>query len=188
MNAKVDYASRVKKDQEELTLLKDVEASQIRAKLQVQPRDGVVLGGGYSKRERELPDLGVSVDGEVASAFGRYDYKGWGALSGDYSFSTDDYRDLAGGFHTESQFVTGRVEFERIKDLRLAGGVTYMDIGKDLDIEKSIVFLEGTYTLLNDYHLEVKYNAYNYDDYVLLDRYYTANVLRINVGYDLHLK
>jgi len=188
VNAKVDYASRVKRDQEELTLLKDVEASQIRARLQVQPRDGVVLGGGYSKREREFPDLGVTVDGEIANAFGRYDYKGWGALSGDYSFSTDDYKDLAGGFHTESQFVTGRVEFERITHLRLAGGLTYMDIGRDLDIEKSIVFLEGEYALTSAYSVEIAYNAYNYDDYVLLDRYYTANVLRINVGYNLHLK
>jgi hypothetical protein len=188
VSAKVDYASRVKKDQEELTLLKDVEASQIRARLQVQPRDGVVLGGGYSKRERELPDLGVTVDGEVANAFGRYDAKGWGALSGDYSFSTDDFQDLAGGFHTESHFATGRVEFERIQGLHLAGGVTFMDVGGDLDIEKSIVFLEGSCTLSNGYSIELKYNAFNYDDYILLDRYYTANVLRINVGYNLHLK
>jgi hypothetical protein len=122
VNARVDYASRVRKDQEELTLLKDVEASQVRAKLQVQPHDDVVLGGTYSKRERELPDLGVTVDGDVSSAFGRYDVKGWGALAADYSFSTDDYKDLGGGFHTESQFATGRVEFERIKGLRIAGG------------------------------------------------------------------
>jgi hypothetical protein len=188
VSAKLDYATRVKKDQEELTLLKDVEASQVRAKVQLQPRADVVLGGGYSKRERELPDIGVSVDGEAVSAFGRYDRKGWGALSGNYSFSTDDYKDLAGGFHTESHVVTGRVEFDRIKDLRLAAGLTYLDIGRDLDIEKSIVSLEGVYTMLNDYHLEIKYNAYNYDDYILLDRYCTANVVRINVGYDFHLK
>lgn len=188
VNARVDYASRVRKDQEELTLLKDIEASQVRAKLQVQPRDDVVLGGTYSKRERELPDLGVTVDGDVSSAFGRYDVRGWGALAADYSFSTDDYVDLAGSFHTESQFATGRVEFERIKDLRLAGGVTFMDAGGDLDIEKSVVFLEGAYTLAKDYSIELKYNAFNYDDYILLDRYYTANVLRINVGYNLHLK
>jgi hypothetical protein len=188
VSAKVDYASRVRKDQEELTLLKDVEASQVKAKVQLQPRADVVLGGGYSKRERELPDIGVSVDGEAVNAFGRYDRKGWGALSGDYSFSTDDYKDLAGGFHTESHVVTGRVEFDRIKDLRLAAGLTYLDIGRDLDIEKSIVSLEGVYTMLNDYHLEIKYNAYNYDDYILLDRYYTANVVRINIGYDFHLK
>jgi hypothetical protein len=188
LNAKVDYVSRTKQDQEDLTLLKDVEASRIRARLRLQPRDGIVLGGGYSRRERELPDLGVRADGEIANGFGRWDVRGWGALSADYSFSYDDYDDLAGRFHAESHFVTGRAEFDRIRNLRLAGGVTYMDVGGDLDIEKSIVFLEGVYTMSNDYHIEVKYNAYNYDDYVLLDRYYTANVLRLDVGYDFHLK
>jgi hypothetical protein len=66
--------------------------------------------------------------------------------------------------------------------------VTYLDIRRDLDIEKSLVFAEGAYTLRDDYHLEVACNVYNYDDYVLLDRYYTANVLRINVAYDFHLR
>jgi len=84
--------------------------------------------------------------------------------------------------------VTGRVDFERIKGIRLAGGVTYLNVRRDLDLEKSLVFAEGVYTLRDNYHLEVKYNVYNYDDYVLIDRYYTANVLRINVAYDLHLR
>jgi hypothetical protein len=188
LDAKVDYSSRVKKDQEELTLLKDVEASQIRAKLQVRPRDEVALGVGYSRREREFPDIHVDLEGDVLNAFGRYAYRGWGALSGDYAYSTDDSRDLAAGFHTRSHIMTGRVDFERIRGLRLAGGVTYVNVRRDLDIEKSMVFAEGVYTLRDNYHLEVKYNVYNYDDYVLIDRYYTANVLRIHVAYDLHLR
>ena len=63
-----------------------------------------------------------------------------------------------------------------------------MDIGEDLDVEKSIVFIEGMYDVMDDLHLEVKYNVYNYDDYVLLDRYYTANVVWLTVAYDLHVK
>ena len=187
VNAKVDYASRVKKDEEDLTLLKSVEASQIRAKLDLQPRDNVVFGGGYTKRQRELPDIGVKADGDIVNAFGRYDYKGWGSASAEYSLSTDEYRDLAGKFDSDSHIVTGRIEFNRIKNLRLAGGATYLDIGRDLDIEKSMLFAEGSFKVLNDYHLEVRYNVYNYDDYILLDRYYTANVVRINLAYDLHL-
>jgi hypothetical protein len=186
VRAKFDYAGRVKKDQEELTLLNDVEASQIRARLEVQPIDDVVVGGGFTRREREFPDIGVETEGDAISAFARYSYPAWGALSGDYTYSTDEYVDLYDGFDTESHVVTGRVVFERIRNLWLASGVTYMDIGKDLDIEKSMVFVEGVYTVLDDYHLEVKYNVYNYDDYIMLDRYYTANVLWFNVVYDLH--
>ena len=81
--------------------------------------------------------------------------------------------------------MTARVEIGRIPNLRLSSGVTYLDIGKDLDIEKSMVFVEGALKLAQRYSLVVKYNCYNYDDYILLDRYYTANVVRIDLGYDL---
>lgn len=106
----------------------------------------------------------------------------------DYTYSRDEYTDLAGKFDANSHIVTSRIDFERIEYLRLSSGVTYVDAGEDLDIEKSILFFEGMYTVMDDYHLEVKYNIYNYDDFVLLDRYYTANAVWINVAYDLHLK
>jgi hypothetical protein len=185
VTARFDYASRVKKDQEELTLLKDTEASRLRARLDVRPLEPLTFGGDYAKRERDLTDIGVSVDGEVSGAFARWDVRGWGALSADYSHATDRYVDRLAGFDTRSDVVTARVEFERLRNLRLAGGVTYLDIGGDLDIEKSIVFAEGGLKFLGRYHLEARYDCFNYDDYILIDRYYTANVVRIDLGYDL---
>ncbi len=187
-SAKVDYAGRVKDDQEDLTLLKDLETWQLRAKAQLQPVEEVVVGGELGRRRRTFPDIGVSTDGRVAGAFARWTRAGWGAVSADYSFTTDAFADPAGGFDARSQVVTGRVDVERIKVLRLAGGLTYLDIKGDLDIEKSMVFLEGAWTMVPDYRLEVRYNVYNYDDYVLLSRYYTANVVRVELARDLHLK
>jgi hypothetical protein len=185
LTLKGDYAGRVKKDQEELTLLKDVEASQLRAKLEVRPLERLALGGDYARREREFPDIGVESEGTVTGAFVRYEVPGWGAGSADYGHTVDEYVDHLAGFDTESDVVTARVEVGRIKNLLLAGGVTYLDIGKDLDIEKSLVFVEAGWKVADRYHLEVKYNCYNYDDYILIDRYYTANVVRIDLGYDL---
>jgi hypothetical protein len=188
VTARVDYAGRTKRDEEDVTLLKDLESYQFRGKLQVQPVDRLSVGGGYSKRQREFTDIQVKSDGTVWSGFGRYEYEGWGNISGDYQHSEDTYTDLVSGYDTDADIVTGRAEFTRIKNLRLAGGVTYLDIGRDLDIEKSMIFAEGSYRVLKDYQVEVRYNVYNYDDYILLDRYYTANVVRINLAYDLHLK
>jgi hypothetical protein len=185
IGVKLDYAGRVKNDQEDLTLLKDVEASRIRGSLQFQPMDRLDVGGSYTKRQRELPDIDVKVDGDVATGFGRYEIRPWGSIAIDYSYANDEYRDLAGRFDSESHFVTGRAELTRIKNLRLAGGGTYMDIGRDLDIEKSSAFVEASYKVRGGYGLEVRYNVYNYDDYILIDRYYTANVVRINLVYDL---
>jgi hypothetical protein len=186
LQAKVHYAERVKKDQEELTLLKDVEASRIRGSLEVRPLDALVVGGTYARRDREFPDIGVDMNGDVVSGFGRYERTGWGSVGADYSYSLDEYRDLVGRFDTDSHIVTGRAEITRVKNLRLGGGVAYLDIGKDLNIEKSSIFAEGAYTILRDYQIEVQYNVYNYDDYILIDRYYTANVVRVNLVYNLH--
>ena len=34
----------------------------------------------------------------------------------------------------------------------------------------------------------MKYNISNYDDYVLVDRYYTANAVWFNFAYDFHVE
>jgi len=185
LTARVDYSGRVKKDLEELTLLKDVQSLRARARLEYRPTERFTLSGDYTRRERELPDIGVSVNGSVSGAFVRYEIPKWGALSADYSHTLDEYVDRLAGFDAQSDVVTGRVEIGRFRNLRLAGGGTYLDIGKDLDIEKSLVFVEGDLKFAQRLHLGVKYNCFNYDDYILLDRYYTANVVRVDLGYDL---
>jgi hypothetical protein len=182
---RLDWADRAKKDQEDLTLLKDIDASRIRMELEVRPVDRLSISGDFTSRQRELSDIQVSMDGDRAGVVVRYELTGWGALSADYSHATESYVDLLAGFDTESDVVTGRIDIARIRNLSVAGGFTYMDIGKDLDIEKSMVFVEGALRVAQRYRLEAKYNCYNYDDYILLDRYYTANVVRIDLGYDL---
>jgi hypothetical protein len=186
LTARVEYAGRVKKDQEELTLLKDIEASRFRGDLEVKPVKGLAVGAGVQARERDFPDIDVNAKGWTASGHARYSYSGWGGFTGTYSYSDDTYKDLNGRFDAICASVTGRVDLERIRDLRLSSGVTFLNVGADLDIEKSILFFEGAYAVRDNIRLEAKYNVYNYDDFVLLDRYYTANVVWFNIAYDLH--
>lgn len=188
VKAKIDYSGRVKKDEEELTLLKDVEAASFRGDVEVEPVEWLTIGGGYSQREREYPDIDVEAEGNTARGHVRVRYQDWGAGSFHYTYSKDEYDDLAGKFDAESHVVTARADFEKIEDVRLSGGITYLEVGEDLDIQKYFFFVEGMYTVRDDYHLEVKYNRYEYDDFILADRYYTADVFWINVAYDLHFE
>ncbi len=188
LTARLRYAGRLKKDQEELTLLKDVESERFQGDLEVNPLKGLSVGTGFRVRDRDFPDIDVNAHGQIANAYASYAYAGWGGITGSYTYSNDEYTDRVGGFRAWNNSVTGRVDLERIRNLRLSTGLTYLNVGGDLDIEKSILFFEGMYTVKKDIHLEAKYNIYNYDDYVLLDRYYTANVVWFNVAYDLHGK
>ena len=185
LSAKVEYATRSKTDEEKLTLLQEDEVTNFFAKLQAAPAKDFVVGASYKDRQRKFPDIGVESQGQAANCFGRYSYGGTWSVGVEYTYTDDGYDNRDGSsFETKSNIVTGRAYFERVKNLRLGGGLTYLDVGKDLDIEKSILFLEAMYTILNDYSVEVKYNVYNYDDYLVLDRYYTANVVWINVAYN----
>jgi hypothetical protein len=187
-SARVRYASREKKDTEARTLLEDMESSRFRGDLEILPAKDLALTAGLNVREREFPNIDVKSKGESVRTGARYSYPVWGNASATYTYSNDEYTDLADGYDVRSHVVTGRLDFERIKDLRLSTGLTYMEAGKDLDIEKSILFFEGAYTVQDDYHFEVKYNVYNYDDFVLLGRYYTANVVWFNVAYDFQVE
>ena len=82
--------------------------------------------------------------------------------------------------------MTSRFVFNRVTGLDLIFGLSYIDIGKDLDIEKSILFFEGDYVFPQGFRVELKYNVYNYDDYLIRDRYYTGNVVWLNLGYDFN--
>ena len=181
--AKVGYASSEKTDTEHLTLLKDIETSRLRISLDTNPSDRVAFGVSFVDHDRKFPIIGVESTGQRLATHGRYTVPELGSLHVDYSYFDDQYIDQGSSFAADNHAVTCRVEVEKFRDLKLSAGVTYLDIGKDLDIEKSILMFAGEYTLQDDYFVEVKYNVYNYDDYILLDRFYTANVVWMNVGY-----
>jgi len=187
VKAKVSYASAQKTDQEHLTLLKDIQSSRFRASLKSQPTQPLTLGVAYVDRVREFPIIDVKATGQRYSAFGRWAEAGLGALNINYSYSKDVYDDRVAGFTADNNTITGRLDFEMVKDLRLSAGLTWLKIGEDLDVEKSILMFEGHYAFMDDWCVEAKYNVYNYDDYVLLDRYYTANVIWLNLGYNISL-
>ena len=182
---RASYANSAKDDQESLTLLKDIESSRWQASAQAKVAGPLTIGAAWLQRDRDYPALNVTATGERLSGFGRFAVNTWGTASIEYAYSNDEYVDQAGAFRADNSTVTARVDLTGVRNLRLGGGVTYLDLGKDLDVEKSIITFDGQYDLGRDYFVSARYNVYNYDDYVLLDRYFTSNVIWLNVGYKL---
>jgi len=182
ITVRFDWQSRTKTDQEKRTLLKDLEDSRIRLNLRSVYKF-VTVGVGYLDRTREFTDISVKSEGTRVSGFLELRDDTWGAIVADYARMDETYTNLWAPFETQTDIVTGRVDFEYVTDLRLSAGTSYLKIAKDLDIEKSIIFFEGEYVFLDDWSVDFKYNVYNYDDFILVDRFYTANVVWFNVGY-----
>ncbi len=191
VSARFSWSTRSKEDEEDQTLLRDTEYDRWDARIETKPVTGITVGGRLAERNREMPDIGSQADGFYASAYGRYDHEFSGDAGLDaahvevsYQYSDDDYVNTVGGYHVKSDFVTGRVHADVFDRLTAGAGVTVVSITDDLDIVKSILSFDLGCALPRGFSVDAKYNVYNYDDYLVAARYYTANVVWLNVGYD----
>jgi len=191
VTARFAWSTRNKEDEEDITLLRDTEYARWDARIDTKPVTGITVGGRFAERTREMPDVGAQADGFYASAYGRYDRQFSGDSGVDaahvelsYQYSDDDYDNAVGAYHVKSNFVTGRVHADVFDKVKAGAGVTFMSISEDLDIDKSILSFDLGYALPRGFSVDAKYNVYNYDDYLVDGRYYTANVVWVNVGYE----
>ena len=192
ISGRVSYSARDKDDEEDQTLLRNTEYTRAEARVDSRPVSGVTLGGRVADRTRRMPDLGAEAEGLALSAYGSYRYERFGdtgviaaTLGGDYRYADDDYDNAIGEYHVTSQFVTGRVALDFYERVTAVAAIHYITLDEDLDIEKSILSFEVGYRFRKVYDAMVKYNVYNYDDFLVAGRYYTANVVWIDFGYAL---
>jgi hypothetical protein len=190
ISGSVSYSSRNKDDEEDQTLLRDTEYARAEAKVDARPISGFTIGGRVADRTRKMPDIGAQADGLAASAYGTYQYEHFGdagviaaTLGVDYRYADDDYDNTVGEYHVTSQFVTGRVELDVYQKITAVAAVHFITLDEDMDIEKSILSFELAYVFRNAYDAKVKYNVYNYDDFLVAGRFYTANVVWVDFGY-----
>ena len=190
VSGRIAFDTKEKEDKEATTLLRDTEASRLDVRVDANPMAPLTLGARFSDRSRDLPDLGTTADGLAVTAYGA-----WRELPADqriavtevgvdYTYADDEYDNLYGSEHIVTHVVTGRVGVTVFKDLDLTGSFTYLSAEEDLDLEKSIISVGAGYRFPRGFLADVQYNVYNYDDYLIIDRLYTANVVWFNVGYE----
>ena len=191
LTVRIDYRGNYKTDTEKQTLLQDIEDNRFKTTITYKLNEDITFGGKYNTLFRRLPDINVDVEGRDASAFGKFYYEYFGdigiiasTLTLDYTFQDYDYDDRVGAFHTKNHFIGARLDVDYEETFKLFAGVAYTDVSEDLDIEKGVFTIGGEYTFREKYIVEAKYGGFSYDDFVLIGRYYTANVVWLNVGYN----
>jgi len=190
VSGNVTYASRDKEDMEKQTLLMDTETTRLKGKIDYRATKDLTIGGYFASRNRDLPDIGSKIEGQVGNAYARYSSNQGdvtGSVMVNYQFGDDDYQNIDSKFTTRSNFITGTLDFDW-RDLNAGTAMTYMRIKEDLDIEKSVLSFWAGYTFLENWEARAKYNVYNYDDYLIItasntNRFYTANIVWFDIGY-----
>ena len=172
------------------TLLRDTEYDRLEARVDGTPMKDLTVGARVANRTRKMPQIDSEAEGLVATGYATWRGAPTGSekdltasLGADYTYSDDDYDNIWGEQHIVTNSVTGRVGITWHDQVDLNAAVTYLDMSEDMDIEKSILSFGAGYRFANGLSADAQYNIYNFDDYLIATRYYTANVVWFNVGY-----
>ncbi|SYZ73034.1 exported hypothetical protein [Candidatus Zixiibacteriota bacterium] len=135
----------------------------------------------YEGKQRKNDDIGSKVDFNRLGADGTLIMKKWADLSGGYSYSTGKYENVTQTFEFRDHILYGALSLHEYHDMTAACEATYYRSQRDLDVESYNIRVILGYRFAKNHHLEVVYNLHNFDDYLLLDNYYTANIVEINL-------
>ncbi len=145
------------------------------------------VGVAYQSRCRTSDDLNSKVDYRSLSPDISFKTKQFGRLEASYSYTTGKFENMsdAVGYEFQDHLLTGTVFLPTWQNLTVDVGGTYYRSRRSQDIEKSRLNFGAMYTVQEEYHLEVRYNVFNYDNFLLNDSYYTGNIVEVNIIKDL---
>ena len=85
-----------------------------------------------------------------------------------------------GSFVTDNVLLSARLKYRLVGGLSAEGGITHIDVRKDLDIRKDIAIASMQYEFVSGYAIELRYDLFSYDDLLSSQRNYAANVVTLN--------
>ena len=105
----------------------------------------------------------------------------YGHLNVGYAHTQGTYENTVENFEYRDHLVFGDATTNEYRGLTLGCGAQYYRSQRDLDVEHFNITAKASYRFLEDYRLECKYSAYNFDDFLVWDEYYTANMIEVSL-------
>lgn len=145
--------------------------------------------GKYDMRKTENDDINASAEFGRISGDVWFDLPEYGQVTASYAFLDGEYVNTEGMFQFTQHVIAGDFYSREYMKTSVGVGGTYYRTKDDLDVESFSVRLSGRYALTEQFGLEAIYSAYNFDNFddpaPIYEQYYTANVLEINLLYEL---
>jgi hypothetical protein len=140
-------------------------------------------------RHRSNDDIGSSADfvrasGDVSVFTNRH-----GELQASYAYGEGEYENSYGAFDYSEHVASADATSPEYHRLQAGCGGTYYRARQDVDVEAFTVRISGQFAIRPNVKLEVVYSAHNFDNLADPARpyteYYTANVVELNLLYEL---
>ncbi len=137
----------------------------------------------WQGKTRENQDLRSKVDYNTISLDGNLTRSEYGRLSLRYSYYVGKYENAGDGldYQFSDHLVAATLYPKAYRDVTAYVGGTYYRSRRDADVEKFSLNFGAVYRFLDDHELEIKYQVFNFDDFLARGSYYTANIVEISV-------
>ncbi len=145
------------------------------------PNDRIDLTGKYLSRLQTNDAINVEIDydGFNGQINFRHDRYGWMELS--YSYYRGLYdnspADRSYNYEFSEHTLSGMVHSAKYRGLKTSVGGSYYRSYRDRDTEKFMFTVGVNYQLPYDLEAEVTYRAFNHDNFLVNDQYYTGNIV-----------
>jgi len=128
-------------------------------------------------------DFGSRVDynGITATATIKAGEYGTATLSHTYYLGKYENNSDMTGYEFSDHIFRATVKPRTYHGIQLSGTGFYYRSSRDQDIEKFKIGVAATYTISEHYLAGIEYDVFNFDDFLMFDRYYTANIVRLFV-------
>lgn len=135
----------------------------------------------FENKIRKNKDIDTKVDYIYYAADYSVDVKKYGTLSAGYMFARGNFDNREDDFRFRDHTLYGDISTREYKKATAGFRLTYYRSQRDLDIESYILGFRGAYEVYDGYKLQVQYNVENFDDFLVRDKYYTANIVEIRL-------
>ncbi len=135
----------------------------------------------YEGKVRKNDDIGSKVTLNRATIDCGVTLKQYATLTAGCSYGKGDYENSTRNFRFTEQLLYGDASSQEYHGLTLSAGATYYRSQRDLNVESFNIRCSAALRFYDDMRLEAIYNVHNFDDFLVRDEYYTANIVEINL-------
>lgn len=178
---KTEYGFRAEEVEDGFRLVGNEDRSRIRAYGTYRKAELGSFRIGFENKLRKNEELDSEAD------FNRYHFDLFlenlevFMLSGGYSYFKGNYENNDTEFDFMSQQVYINIDSREYMGLAGGFGITYFRNELDLDDESINMTFRGSYKFWSGNRVELVYRVFNFDNFLLMDQYYTENIVEFNL-------
>lgn len=135
----------------------------------------------FESKNRRNDQLGSKADFDRIAFDGTLKVKEYGRLTGGYALAEGTFDNDEQAFEFRDHLFHTDLATREFYHFTAGFGAVYYRSKGDLDTESFTVRFNLACNFIDDYLLEMVYNVHNFDNFLVWDEYYTANIVEINI-------